>query len=156
MTFNEFSESRKKCKSSMVARDTPYLMTDTLLDVVVKRNFHYYLYVDIYYGGEWQNISPGGSNIVIEVHVLLPLVMYLLSDMWCFCNHTILEFLSWFTEFSEFHLGKSIPNRGICGPTERTNTLNLETKMWQRSRSLLAGWYITLTWIGIVLFVFNF
>ena len=67
--FIDFSELKQN------PNPNPYLTIDMLLDVVVKRNFHYYLWVGIYY--MWWVAVDVYPETVVKTHCLvLPLVMY--------------------------------------------------------------------------------
>ena len=101
---------KTKSKSSMVTRDTPYLTTVTLLDVVVKKIFPllslgWYLFTVVSHNGYVATGSNGNAHsVTINGNVSVANWVILLVTI---------PFLIWswfieFAEFSEIHLGKTL------------------------------------------------
>ena len=63
----------------MIISDTPSLAIATFLHKMVKKKFHYHLWAGIC--SVWWVTIDIYTEVVMETHfVLLPLIMYLLSD----------------------------------------------------------------------------
>ena len=99
-----------KSKSSMVTRDTPYLTTDTLLDVIVKKIFQlpclgWHLFTVVSHN-EYLTRGSNGNTDFITTNGNIS------AAGWIIPLKTIpFWILSWFIEFAEFsemHLGKTL------------------------------------------------